>query len=206
MNLQPRLPTPEELGIFPENMNSEKMIRWFGGETQALKYFEKRIEVEKNAFCEGYYLPNQANPDLLGPPTSLSPALRHGCLSVRKFYWALHDLYSMINYNIPTGPFITGQLIWREYFYTMSVNNPFYAEMERNDICLNIPWLKTKKSEELLECWKKGKTGFPFIDAVMRQLVLEGWVHHVARNAVACFLTRYKISYTGIAHLTYTIR
>lgn len=191
LNLLEKLPTPQKLGVQFESINSERMIRWIGGETQALQYLQTRLESEKKAFSEGYYLPNQANPDLLGRPTSLSPALRHGCISVRLFYWNVHDLFTKINYNIlPTGPFITGQLIWREYFYTMSVNNPYYAEMERNIICLNIGWSKTKKSYEQLECWKKGKTGFPFIDAVMRQLLLEGWVHHVARNAVACFLTR----------------
>jgi hypothetical protein len=34
------------------------------------------------------------------------------------------------------------------------------------------------------------RTGFPFIDAVMRQLATDGWIHHLARHAVACFLTR----------------
>ena len=36
----------------------------------------------------------------------------------------------------------------------------------------------------------KGKTGFPWIDAIMTQLRQEGWIHHLARHAVACFLTR----------------
>lgn len=36
----------------------------------------------------------------------------------------------------------------------------------------------------------QGKTGYPFIDACMRQLRQEGWIHHLARHAVACFLTR----------------
>ena len=35
-----------------------------------------------------------------------------------------------------------------------------------------------------------GRTGFPWIDALMRQLALEGWIHHLGRHAVACFLTR----------------
>lgn len=38
--------------------------------------------------------------------------------------------------------------------------------------------------------WIEGKTGFPFVDAAMRQLVSEGWLHHVVRNTVASFLTR----------------
>ena len=36
----------------------------------------------------------------------------------------------------------------------------------------------------------QGQTGFPWIDAIMTQLREEGWIHHVARHAVACFLTR----------------
>lgn len=36
----------------------------------------------------------------------------------------------------------------------------------------------------------KGRTGYPFIDAVMTQLRQEGWIHHLARHSVACFLTR----------------
>ena len=35
---------------------------------------------------------------------------------------------------------IVSQLIWREFFYCMSANNPFYAEMDRNPICIDIPW------------------------------------------------------------------
>jgi len=38
--------------------------------------------------------------------------------------------------------------------------------------------------------WFKGKTGYPFIDAIMTQLRQEGWIHHLARHSVACFLTR----------------
>ena len=39
-------------------------------------------------------------------------------------------------------------------------------------------------------CLFQGTTGFPWIDAVMRQLRIEGWIPHVARQAVGCFLTR----------------
>ena len=42
----------------------------------------------------------------------------------------------------------------------------------------------------LLDAWEGGRTGYPFIDAVMNQLRAEGWIHHLARHSVACFLTR----------------
>jgi len=55
-----------------------------GGETKALKQLIGRLDFEKEAFINGFYLPNQVNPDLLSPPSSLSAALRYGCLSIRK--------------------------------------------------------------------------------------------------------------------------
>ncbi|KAG8231453.1 Cryptochrome 1 [Ladona fulva] len=181
------VPSPEEFGLVDNTKSKGPKVRWIGGESNALKNLSFRLEVENNAFCNGIYLPNQVNPDLIGPPTSQSAALSFGCLSVRKFYWAIHDLFNQVYGENLSNESITGQLIWREYFYTMSVDNPFYAEMKRNPICLDIPW---HEDQENLESWKQGKTGYPFIDAAMRQLVQEGWVHHAARNAVAFFLTR----------------
>ncbi|KAF7715864.1 Uncharacterized protein PECH_007975 [Penicillium ucsense] len=45
-------------------------------------------------------------------------------------------------------------------------------------------------AEEWFQRWKTGRTGFPWIDALMRQLITEGWIHHLGRHSVACFLTR----------------
>lgn len=59
--------------------------------------------------------------------------------------------------------------------------------MEGNPICVRIPW---DKNPEALAKWAEAKTGFPWIDAIMTQLRQEGWIHHLARHAVACFLTR----------------
>ncbi|XP_050345943.1 cryptochrome-1 [Nymphalis io] len=182
------VPKPEDLGVFLENEDI-RMIRWVGGETAALKQMQNRLAVEYETFCRGSYLPTHGNPDLLGPPISLSPALRFGCLSVRRFYWCVQDLFQQVHQGrLASTQFITGQLIWREYFYTMSVNNPNYAQMANNPICLDIPW-KEPESDEL-QRWKEGRTGFPFVDAAMRQLRSEGWLHHAVRNTVASFLTR----------------
>ncbi|CAH0723139.1 unnamed protein product, partial [Brenthis ino] len=188
-------PKPEDLGVFLENEDI-RMIRWVGGETAALHQMQQRLAVEYETFCRGSYLPTHGNPDLLGPPISLSPALRFGCLSVRRFYWCVQDLFHQVNQGqLASTQFITGQLIWREYFYTMSVNNPSYGQMNGNPICLSIPW-KEPEGDELQSTrvsrgrWREGRTGFPFIDAAMRQLRTEGWLHHAARNTVASFLTR----------------
>ncbi|CAO2579813.1 Cry2, partial [Lemmus lemmus] len=60
------------------------------------------------------------------------------------------------------------KLLWREFFYTAATNNPRFDRMEGNPICIQIPW---DRNPEALAKW-------------------EGWIHHLARHAVACFLTR----------------
>ena len=80
-----------------------------------------------------------------------------------------------------------GQLLWRDFFYTAATKNPNFDRMYGNPICVQIPW---DKNAEALAKWANGKTGYPWIDAIMTQLREEGWIHHLARHAVACFLTR----------------
>lgn len=129
-------PKPEDFLIYREVKSD--VDKWIGGEREALKQLEKRLTVEKEAFCNGTYLPNQANPELMSPSTALSAALRFGCLSVRKFFYSIHNLHSTLRNNglskLPAGNHISGQLIWREYFYTMSVNNINYDKIQGNPV------------------------------------------------------------------------
>jgi len=52
-----------------------------------------------------------------------------------------------------------------------------------------IPW-DWRGGDHLAKKWELGQTGYPWIDACMRQLRQEGWMHHLCRNSVAVFLTR----------------
>ena len=181
----PQTPTPQMLGIEREGAE-EKVYK--GGERLALKYLDRRVKWEKESFLQRSFLPNRREPDILNPPKSLSPDLKFGCISVRKFYWAVMDAWDEVNENDPPGSYtIVSQLIWREFFYAMSANNPFYGEMEKNPICINVPWYN---NSDHLEAYLAGNTGYPFIDAGIRQLKKEGWTHHIVRNALSMFLTR----------------
>jgi cryptochrome len=99
-----------------------------------------------------------------------------------------------------------GQLLWREFFYLVGHATENFDQMLNNSICKQIPW---ENDEKLLRAWSKHKsnhvrecvvrvcvflgtaqTGYPWIDAIMTQLAKEGWMHHLARHCVACFLTR----------------
>lgn len=78
-------------------------------------------------------------------------------------------------------------LLMREFFYTAASNNSYFDKMKGNPVCVQIPW---DKNPEAVAKWAEGRTGFPWIDAVMAQLKKEGWISHLARRAVVCFLTR----------------
>jgi cryptochrome len=118
--------------------------------------------------------------------TVLSPYLKFGSLSPRVFYYELKEIYAKRKHSQPPVS-LHGQLLWREFFTFVGYNTPNFDRIEGNPICRQIPW---DDNEEFLSAWRNGRTGFPFIDAIMTQLRLEGWIHHLARHAVACFLTR----------------
>jgi len=182
-------PSCEDVGVQPEKHTTGKI--YIGGESHALTHLEKRMSIESNAFKGNSFLPNRRNPQLLCPPKSLSPDLRFGSLSIRKFYWRVMDAFkeSQRGTAKPFNPQIVIQLLWREFFYTMSVNNQFFGEMDRNEICINIPWYPINKNNNF-NAFCNAQTGYPLIDAGVRQILKEGWIHHIIRNALACFLTR----------------
>ncbi|XP_046881746.1 cryptochrome circadian regulator 4 [Hypomesus transpacificus] len=174
------LPSLEELGL-----HTEHQVLWPGGETQALQRLHTHMESQGwvNNFSRPRTIPNS----LLPSTTGLSPYLALGCLSARTFYHRLSKIHAQSkNHSLPPGS-LQGQTLWREFFYTIASATPNFSLMEGNPICLQIDWDQRK---DLLHKWTMGQTGFPWIDAIMTQLRQEGWIHHLARHAVACFLTR----------------
>uniref|UniRef100_A0A671KE63 Cryptochrome-1 n=1 Tax=Sinocyclocheilus anshuiensis TaxID=1608454 RepID=A0A671KE63_9TELE len=176
------VPSLEELGFETDELSSAV---WPGGETEALTRLERHLE--RKAWVANFERPRMNANSLLASPTGLSPYLRFGCLSCRLFHFKLTDLYRKVKKNSVPPLSLYGQLLWREFFYTAATNNPHFDKMEFNPICVQIPW---DRNPEALAKWSESRTGFPWIDAIMTQLRQEGWIHHLARHAVACFLTR----------------
>ena len=109
----------------------------------------------------------------------LGPHLRFGTVSVRKI---LKKAIAQKNETF------WEELIWREFFmqilwhFPKTVNNAFRKKYD------NVPWRKSKKDFEL---WKEGKTGYPMVDAGMRQLNATGYMHNRVRMVVASFLCKH---------------
>ncbi|XP_071393281.1 cryptochrome-1-like, partial [Centroberyx affinis] len=178
------VPLLEELGFDTEGLGPAV---WPGGETEALARIERQLGPDlSTAWQVNFKCPKLNSSPLLPSPLGLSPYLRFGCLSCRLFYRKLAELYNKVKHGSPPIS-LYDKLLWREFFYTAATNNPRFDKMEGNPICIRIPW---DKNPEVLAKWAEAKTGFPWIDAIMTQLRQEGWIHHLARHAVACFLTR----------------
>ncbi|KAK9722255.1 FAD binding domain of DNA photolyase [Popillia japonica] len=175
------VPTLIELGFEMDGLHPPV---WQGGESEALARLERHLE--RKAWVASFGRPKMTPESLLPSQTGLSPYLRFGCLSTRLFYYQLTDLYKKVKRTFPPLS-LHGQLLWREFFYCAATKNPNFDKMLGNPICVQIPW---DKNAEALAKWASGQTGFPWIDAIMAQLREEGWIHHLARHAVACFLTR----------------
>lgn len=79
------------------------------------------------------------------------------------------------------------ELIWREFYYHILYHFP---EVEHEAFNKKYNKLKWENSKSLFEKWKKGETGFPIVDAAMKQLNQTGWMHNRLRMIVGSFLTK----------------
>lgn len=160
-----------------------------GGEGQALARL-RAVCADVGYVC-GFEKPKTASTGQPGRPwepstTGLSPYLKFGCLSPRT---AWHEIARCQHGRAHSKPpqSLHGQLLFREMFYVLGACVPNFDKQEGNRMCKEIPW---SENPEMLAAWAEGRTGYPFIDALMRQLRETGWMHHLGRHAVACFLTR----------------
>jgi deoxyribodipyrimidine photo-lyase len=76
---------------------------------------------------------------------------------------------------------------WREFAHHLLFHFPFTTDKPLRSDFSTFPW---RKNKELLTAWQKGQTGFPMVDAGMRQLWAAGWMHNRVRMIVASFLVK----------------
>lgn len=175
-------PTLRELGVNESNLGESL---YPGGESEGLQRLQTILR-DTEWICS-FEKPKTSPNSLLPSTTVLSPYLKFGCISSRLMYSDLQKVLKKKKKHTLPPVSLIGQLLWREFFYTAAASEPKFDRMAGNSICRQIPW---QKNRQHLDAWTYGRTGYPFIDAIMRQLRHEGWIHHLARHAVACFLTR----------------
>lgn len=128
----------------------------------------------------------ETSPNALVPETSmLSRYLARGCLGVREVWHKVEQIDSSLATDQRS---FLGQLIWREYYRLLAYQDPHFHQQRGNLYSKDLNYSYARNAH--FRAWKAGLTGYPFVDACMRQLRQEGWIHHLARHMVACFLTR----------------
>ena len=142
-----------------------------GGETAARRRLGRWIS-------RGLERYGELHDDLAADATSrLSPYLRFGCISPR-------EVLERVRGRPGAEPFVR-QLCWRDFHQQVTAANP---DMPRRDY--RDRGRRWRTDTDLLAAWKAGRTGIPLVDAGMRQLAREGWMHNRARLVTASFLTR----------------
>jgi len=79
------------------------------------------------------------------------------------------------------------QLCWRDFYAHVLLANPANTRQEYQPRYRELEWVR---DDEALEAWRGGRTGYPLVDAAMRQLARSGWMHNRARLVVGSFLTK----------------
>ena len=121
--------------------------------------------------------------------STLSPYLRFGMLSINQALFAIQKIQNRNLSNSQEQGVATwfNELIWREFYQNILYYFPNVKNEAFNPKYRNIEWLN---SAEHLNAWKNGQTGFPIVDAAMRQLSSTGWMHNRSRMIVASFLSK----------------
>ena len=193
--------TVEELGLLPNtSWNSKLHDYWKPGEIEAIGRWNLFVNDDLERYGEGKDFP--ALPDV----SKLSPHIAFGEISIRGIW---HSLQRQIEQSKEhrmdksIDAFLK-QLIWREFAYHQLVHFPEITSKPLRSNFEKFPWLGTSEEKHR---WEMGMTGYPFVDAGMRELRETGWMHNRMRMVVASFLIKHLlISWTdGYAWFSQTL-
>jgi deoxyribodipyrimidine photo-lyase len=173
---------PSKASIVEKNVSAIQGMK--GGELEALarttNYFFK---------TNGLSIYKTTRNGLVGTEYSskLSMWLALGCVSARYLYWKVKEFESKNKPNESTKAFVF-ELLWRDFFKFHSLK--YGKSLFYPNGCSGSPKYKWKSDKQLFEKWCKGETGYPFVDANMKELNETGWMSNRGRQNVASFLTK----------------
>jgi deoxyribodipyrimidine photo-lyase len=177
------MPTFEDLGVEPPVFDQKVTVKRQGGETAGLTrlkdYFWQKDQLKdyketRNGMLE------------VDDSSKFSAWLSAGCLSPRYIYEQVQKYESERIKNDSTY-WLIFELLWRDYFRFICAkhgNKVFYRSGIQG---IDIPW---KEDWTRFQLWQEGKTGYPLVDANMRELLASGFMSNRGRQNVASFLTK----------------
>jgi deoxyribodipyrimidine photo-lyase len=172
----PPLPEGVDPGVLPElthlGLRQEVEDPMPGGERHARERLTRFVTHRAAAYAD--------TRDLVAEDgaSRLSPYLHFGCVSPRELEERVSN----------TSEEFRRQLCWRDFYAHVLLHFPRNAHSEHQERYRGT--IKWSRAQTRFEAWCEGRTGYPLVDAGMRQLRREGWMHNRARLVVASFLTK----------------
>jgi deoxyribodipyrimidine photo-lyase len=178
---------PYYLNEIPQSLSNKKSgidpALWVAGEDIALQRLNHFVANNITCYKEKRDYPAMDNTSILSPYLATGMISPRICLEA-----ALHANEGKLSGGDAGIDCWISELIWREFYKSILVgfprvckNKPFKLSTD------NIPW---HDNDAHLQAWKTGQTGFPLVDAAMRQLNQTGWMHNRLRMLTAMFLTK----------------
>jgi deoxyribodipyrimidine photo-lyase len=172
------LPTAKDLGFIWDNP-----LLLTPGEIAAKERLEE--------FCDRaiYEYREQRNFPAIDGTSQLSAALKFGAIGIRTVWQVATSAYQNSRSDETRENIQTWQqeLAWREFYQHCLYFFPELAQDAYRKEFKDFPW---QNNEQHFQAWCQGKTGYPIVDAAMRQLNETGWMHNRCRMIVASFLTK----------------
>lgn len=167
----------EALNLLPNKpWDKTIMAHWQVGELAAMKRLKTFIKQCIHDYAEGRNFPAKEK------ISRLSPHLHWGEIAPHQIWHAIKNL----SQNKNTDCFLS-ELGWREFSYNLLYYYPNLPDKNLQKKFDTFPWRKNKK---MLTAWQRGMTGYPIIDAGMRELWQTGFIHNRIRMIVASFLIK----------------
>lgn len=187
-----RLIPPEKAvnSVRVKGLRLEPKIKWDAGLREAWTPGAAGAAAELKRFLQhglALYAKERDRPDHLGT-SRLSPHLHFGGISPRRVWHAVRRAamrLPKIRSDV-AEPFLR-QLIWREFAAYLLYHFPHTPEEPLRPKFNEFPW---RDDHLLLAAWQRGRTGYPIVDAGMRQLWETGWMHNRVRMIVGSFLVK----------------
>ena len=153
---------------FNKFVSENENILVHGGREKALNALKTAIKTQKHY--------SETHNDLIQPTSLLSAYIKFGCVSIREVFHAFKHNKALVR-----------QLYWRDFYSQVMYHFPYVLDKPLKPNYAKIKW---HINERWFNLWCKGETGFPIVDAGMRELVVTGWMHNRARLIVASFLVK----------------
>jgi deoxyribodipyrimidine photo-lyase len=171
------LPALEALGFERTNLHQLKLPTGPAGAAELWADFAERID---------RYHETRDFPAVKGP-SYLSTHLRFGTLSVRR---AAREAHARMTAGSRGAEVWLSELIWRDFYHQILHHHPGVVGHAFRPAFDRIRWEHGRHADALFEAWCQGRTGFPLVDAAMRQINQTGYMHNRLRMVAASFLVK----------------